>query len=70
MSKSDIKIIESVQRRSTGMVLETRYLEYPERLKELNLATLELRRIRGNLIQIYKIFKKIDNIKINIGPVT
>jgi ribonuclease P/MRP protein subunit RPP40 len=70
MSKSDIKIIESVQRRSTGMVLETRYLEYPERLKELNLTTLELRRIRGNLIQIYKIFKKIDNIKINIGPVT
>ena len=54
MNKSDIKRIESVQRRATRMVFETSSLEYPERLKELNLTTLELRRKRGDLIQIYK----------------
>ena len=69
MSKSDIKRIEGVQRRAIAMVLETRSLEYPERLKELNLTTLELRRKRGDLIQIYKIFKNIDNVNINIGSV-
>ena len=70
MNKSDIKRIESVQRKATGMVLETRSLEYPDRLRELNLTTLELRRKRGDLIQIYKIFNKIDDVNINIGSVT
>ena len=70
MNKSDIKRIESVQRRATRIVFETRSLEYAERLKELNLTNLELRRQRGDLIQVYKIFKKIDDIKINIGLVT
>ena len=55
MSKKEIKRIESVQRRATAMVLET--LEYHERLKELNLRTLELRRQRGDLIQIFKILE-------------
>ena len=55
ISKKDIKRIESVQRRATAMVLET--LEYHERLKELNLRTLELRRQRGDLIQIFKILE-------------
>ena len=70
MNKSDIKRIESVQRRGTRIIFETRSLEYAERLKELNLTNLELRRQRGDLIQVYKIFKKIDDIKINIGSVT
>ena len=35
-----------------------------------DLTTLELRRKRGDLIQIYKIFHKIEDIKINIGSVT
>ena len=52
------------------MVIDTSSLEYQERLKELNLTTLALRRRRGDLIQIYKIFKKIDDININIGSVT
>lgn len=41
-------------------------MNYSERLNELGLTTLELRRQRGDLLQIFKIFKKIDETSINI----
>ncbi len=55
--KSDIKILEQVQRRATKMVREIRHLSYEERLLANNLTTLENRRIRGSLIDYYKIEK-------------
>ena len=33
------------------------------RLERLNIATLETRRLRGNLIRVFKIFKSFDNIQ-------
>ena len=38
-------------------------LEYTERLKELDLHTLKYRKFRGDLIQMYKIMNKIDDLK-------
>jgi hypothetical protein len=32
-------------------------LSYPERLKKLGLPTLAYRRIRGDMIEVYKIIK-------------
>ena len=44
-----------------------RTLSYEDRLKELGLTTLEVRRKRGDLIQIYKIKNGIEKVDINIG---
>ena len=49
------EIIENVQRRATKMVPGLSSLTYPERLRELNIPTLAYRRIRGDMIQVYKL---------------
>ncbi|CAF1043099.1 unnamed protein product, partial [Brachionus calyciflorus] len=54
--------IESVQRRATKLIPTINRLEYTERLKKLNLTTLETRRLRGDLIQMFKIFKGFDEV--------
>ena len=66
MSKADVKKIEGIQKRATKMVIELRAMEYEERLGVLGLTTLENRRKRGDLIQIYKIHKGIEKVDIGI----
>ena len=48
-------ILENVQRRATRLVSGMKNLSYYERLKELNLSSLEYRRKRGTMIEMYKI---------------
>ena len=51
----------------TRMLLpDLKNMSYPERLKILGLTTLESRRLRGDLIQVFKIVKGFDNIDRNI----
>ena len=50
-----INQIENVQRRATKLVPGLKDLDYPERLRKLKLPTLAYRRIRGDMIQVYKI---------------
>ena len=57
--------IEKVQKRATKLVSTIKNLEYPERLKKLNLTTLKYRRKRTDILQVFRLFHGIDNIDIN-----
>ena len=58
----DVTMLESVQRRATRMIPGLSLLSYEERLKELNLFSIERRHIRGDMIQIYKIIHGLDRL--------
>ena len=62
-----IDMIEKVQDRATKLINGFRELEYAERLKKLNLTTLAFRRLRGDLIELYKHFTKYDKNAL-VGP--
>ncbi len=53
--KKDIAFIEQVQRRATRQIPGLSTLSYPDRLKSLDLPTLKFRRLRGDMIEVYKI---------------
>ena len=60
--------IEDVQRRATNLISEIKNLSYPKRLRKLKLPTLSYRRIRGQMIEVYKIINNIydKNVSENI----
>ena len=55
--KRDIDDIERVQMHFTKRIHCVKNLEYEDRLRALQLPSLEFRRIRGDLIEAYKILK-------------
>ena len=48
------------------MVIELRGMVYEERLKELGITTLETRRKRGDLLQIYKIMRGFERVELDM----
>ena len=54
--------IEKVQRRMTKMIPELSQLNYEERLCRTNLLSLEMRRLRADLFEVFKIVKGIENV--------
>ena len=56
----DIDKIERVQHRATKIIEECRGLCYEERLRVTGLMTLEDRRIRGDMIEVFKILKGVN----------
>ena len=54
--------IERVQRRATRIPTGFDKLEYEDRLKRLSLTTLQDRRMRGNLIETYKVMSGKESI--------
>jgi ribonucleases P/MRP protein subunit RPP40 len=63
--RKDIDLIERVQRRATKLIEGYKNLSYENRLHLTGLITLEKRRVRGDLIQVFKMIKGIDNIDYN-----
>ena len=63
VTKKCKQVIENAQRRATRLVSALKGLSYIERLKALNLPSLDYRRKRFDLIQVFKIVHKIDNIE-------
>ena len=61
-TKKDRIEIENVQRRVTRLVRACKILSYPERLRKLGLPTLEYRRQRADMYQVYKILNDIDKV--------
>ena len=59
-------MLEKIQRRATKLIPELRDLRYEERLKECGLTTLEMQRLRGDQIEVFKIFNGYENIESNI----
>ena len=57
----DITTIEAVQRRFTKRIPEIKHLTYHQRLSKLKLESLELRRLRTDLLFAYKlVFGMLD----------
>lgn len=65
-----VDMIEKVQRRATRFIPELRELSYEERLKRLKLPTMTYRRLRGDLIETYKIKKQLYDPRVSGGILT
>ena len=57
-----IEDIEKVQKRATKLIRECRSMTYKDRLMCLNLPTLKYRRIRGDMIEVFKILNQLYDV--------
>jgi hypothetical protein len=54
--------MENVQKRALKLIRGFGDMTYEEQLKRANLTTLECRRLRGDLIEVFKIMKGMEDI--------
>ena len=65
--QKDVKLVEGVQRRMTKLIPKLRNKTYEQRLKALNLITMEKRHLREDMITLYNITQ--GKIKIDITDI-
>jgi hypothetical protein len=63
---TDVRKVESVQRRFTRRLVGMQTLSYSDRLNKLKLESLELRRLKFDLLYVYKMFKGLVNLDCSI----
>ena len=64
--RKDINRLEGVQARATKLIPSIRQIRYQRRLESLNMYDLETRRLRGQLIETFKILKGITKVDSNL----
>ena len=61
--QKDVDNLEKIQRRATRMMDDLRgTMEYEERLRHTRLVTLEARRTRADIIEVFKIMKGLEGL--------
>jgi len=55
----DIETLEKVQKRVTKLISSLKHNSYKERLRILHLPMLKFRKLRGDMIEVYKILTGI-----------
>ena len=55
-------MLERIQHRATKLIPNMRHKSYEERIECLGLTTLKTRRLRGQLIQAFKIINQFDKV--------
>ena len=60
--QKDLDLLVRIQHRATKLIPNLRHKPYEERLESLGLTTLKTRRLRGQLIQAFKIIKQFDKV--------
>ena len=61
--RKDIDALERIQRRATKLIPSVRNYPYKIRLKKLKLQSLKVRRLRGQLIEVFKILNGFDKVR-------
>ena len=61
----DKALIESIQRRFTRMIPSIRKFSYEDRLIKLGLWSLEDRRIRADLVEVYKMVYGLSSVRLS-----
>jgi ribonuclease P/MRP protein subunit RPP40 len=56
--------IESILRRATKLIKSLKDETYECRLKKRHLTSMETRRLRGDLIEVFKMFKGMDTLDV------
>ena len=59
--KRDITVLGKLQRRATLQVPQLKSVSYEDRLRKLQLPTLRYRRLRGDMIETYKLLHDIHD---------
>jgi len=60
--RKDVIALEGVERGSTRMLPGMEHFSYEETLRKLGLLSLEQRRLRGDLIEVYQIMRGKDRV--------
>ena len=59
----DIQVLENVQKAATNLVPKLRKYSYADRLKTIGITSLKERRVRGDMIEVYKLLTGKEHIE-------